>query len=62
MIVTNNTAYVVEVKLKPTVDDVRELLTKANSIRDEVSRDVLPILTGAYIGVRMLNHMQEGLE
>lgn len=50
LVVTDKAAYVVEVKLKPTVRDVNRLLAKARVVQERVQRGVVPVLTGSLVG------------
>lgn len=44
-IVTDKAAYVVEVKTKAVVEDVSELLAKADILQQKLGKPVVPILT-----------------
>jgi chromosome segregation ATPase len=50
LVETNRRVYVVEVKVRPTVDDVRGLLAKAEVVERKYGKQVVPVLVGALIG------------
>ncbi|MCE4611660.1 MAG: hypothetical protein F7B17_06805, partial [Desulfurococcales archaeon] len=51
LVVTESSVYVVEVKVKPKIEDLRSLLSKAKIVAQHYpGRHVVPILAGAYIG------------
>ncbi len=50
MVTTDRAAYVVEVKVRPTINDVGALLAKADVVREKLGKPIVPILTGSYIG------------
>jgi len=47
---TNKNVYVIEVKVKPTVDDLRDLMKKVEVVRRRYEKQVIPILAGTLIG------------
>ena len=47
---TNKNVYVVEVKVKPTIDDLRDLMKKVEVVRRRYGKQVIPILAGTLIG------------
>jgi hypothetical protein len=47
---TNKNVYVVEVKVKPTIDDLRDLMKKVEVVRRRYEKQVIPILAGTLIG------------
>ena len=47
---TEKRAFVVEVKVRPRIEDVGALLAKADVVREKTGKEVVPVLTGAYIG------------
>jgi len=47
---TNKNVYVVEVKVKPTIDDLRDLMKKLEVVRRRYGKQVIPILAGTLIG------------
>lgn len=50
LIVTDKSVYVVEVKVKPKISDVRELVAKARLVKNMYKdQKVIPILAGALI-------------
>ncbi len=50
LIVTDKNVYVVEVKVKPKISDVRELVAKARLVKNMYKdQKVIPILAGALI-------------
>ena len=50
LIETERGIYVVEVKVKPTIDDLRDLLTKAEIVQRRYEKPTIPILAGTLIG------------
>jgi len=50
LIETERGIYVVEVKVKPTIDDLKDLLTKAEIIQKRYEKPTIPILAGTLIG------------
>jgi len=50
LVETDRRVYVVEVKVKPTVDDLRELLAKADAAQRRYGRPAVPVLAGTLIG------------
>ena len=47
---TNKNVYVIEVKVKPTIDDLRDLMKKVEVVRRRYEKQVIPILAGTLIG------------
>jgi predicted nuclease with TOPRIM domain len=50
LIETERGIYVVEVKVKPTIDDLKDLPTKAEIIQKRYEKPTIPILAGTLIG------------
>jgi predicted nuclease with TOPRIM domain len=50
LIETERGIYVVEVKVKPTIDDLKDLLTKAEIVQRRYEKPTIPILAGTLIG------------
>ncbi|ABP51583.1 hypothetical protein [Pyrobaculum arsenaticum] len=50
LVETDRRVYVVEVKIRPRVEDVGALLAKAEVVRGALSKEVVPVLTGTWIG------------
>jgi predicted nuclease with TOPRIM domain len=50
LVETERGIYVVEVKVKPTIDDLKDLLTKAEIIQKKYEKPTIPILAGTLIG------------
>ena len=50
LVETDSRVYVVEVKIRPRVEDVGALLAKADVVKSALGKEVVPILTGAWIG------------
>ncbi|MCY0891416.1 MAG: hypothetical protein OWQ51_10690, partial [Pyrobaculum arsenaticum] len=50
LVETDRRVYVVEVKIRPRVEDVVALLAKAEVVRGALSKEVVPVLTGTWIG------------
>jgi predicted nuclease with TOPRIM domain len=50
LIETERGIYVVEVKVKPTIDDLKDLLTKAEIVQKRYEKPTIPILAGTLIG------------
>jgi len=59
LVVTDNFAYVAEVKVKPKIRDIKNLLSKCNLIsRKYGDRKVIPILAGAMINSRVESYAE----
>ena len=50
LVTTDRAVYVVEVKVRPTINDVGALLAKAEVVQRNLNKPTVPILTGSYIG------------
>ena len=50
LVETDKRVYVVEVKIRPRIEDVGALLAKADAVRSALDKEAVPILTGAWIG------------
>ncbi|MEM0468714.1 MAG: hypothetical protein QXT27_05925 [Pyrobaculum sp.] len=50
LVETDRRVYVVEVKIRPKIDDVGALLAKAEVVKAALGKEAVPILTGAWIG------------
>ena len=50
LVETDRRVYVVEVKIRPRVEDVGALLAKAEVVRNALGKEAVPVLTGAWIG------------
>jgi len=50
LLTTDKAAYVVEVKVRPTINDVGALLAKVDVVQRNLNKPTVPILTGSYIG------------
>ena len=50
LVETDSRVYVVEVKIRPKVEDVGALLAKADVVKSALGKEAVPILTGAWIG------------
>ena len=50
LVETGSRVYVVEVKIRPKVEDVGALLAKADVVKSALGKEAVPILTGAWIG------------
>ncbi|MEL9997788.1 MAG: hypothetical protein QXH99_04780, partial [Sulfolobales archaeon] len=42
--------YVVEVKVKPTIDDLKDLMRKVEVVQRRYGKQVIPILAGTLVG------------
>ncbi len=64
LIVTDKSVYVVEVKVKPKISDVRELVAKARLVKNMYKdQKVIPILAGALINTRVEKYaLKQGVE
>ncbi|MEM2697755.1 MAG: hypothetical protein QXF17_00360 [Ignisphaera sp.] len=47
---TDRAAYVIEVKTKPSIEDIGVVLVKADIVQQRVGKPVVPIVTGVMIG------------
>ena len=50
LVTTDRAVYVVEVKVRPTINDVGALLAKAEVVQRNLNKPTVPVLTGSYIG------------
>ncbi|MEM0463910.1 MAG: hypothetical protein QXS00_02970 [Pyrobaculum sp.] len=50
LVETDRRVYVVEVKIRPRVEDVGALLAKAEVVKAALGKEAVPILTGTWIG------------
>ncbi|MEM0278188.1 hypothetical protein [Pyrobaculum sp.] len=50
LVETDRRVYVVEVKIRPRVEDVGALLAKAEVVKAALGKETVPILTGTWIG------------
>lgn len=50
LVETDRRVYVVEVKVKPEIEDVGALLAKSEVVRGALGREAVPILTATWIG------------
>ncbi|ABP50840.1 MULTISPECIES: hypothetical protein [Pyrobaculum] len=50
LVETDRRVYVVEVKIRPKIDDVGALLAKAEVVKAALGKEAVPILTGTWIG------------
>lgn len=53
---TDKRVYVVEVKVRPRVEDVGALLAKAEVVGDKVGKPAVPVLAGALMGKDVLSY------
>ncbi|AFA38824.1 paREP7 [Pyrobaculum oguniense TE7] len=50
LVETEKRVYVVEVKVRPRIDDVGALLAKAEIVGSQVGKPAVPVLAGSYVG------------
>ena len=50
LVETEKRVYVVEVKVRPRIDDVGALLAKAEVVGGQIGKPVVPVLAGSYVG------------
>ena len=50
LVETEKRVYVVEVKVRPRIDDVGALLAKAEVVGGQIGEPVVPVLAGSYVG------------
>ena len=50
LVETDRRVYIVEVKIRPRIEDVGALLAKADVVKAALGKETVPILTGTWIG------------
>ncbi|MGC8584446.1 MAG: hypothetical protein ACP5MH_12085, partial [Thermoproteus sp.] len=50
LVETGSRVYVVEIKVRPRVEDVGALLAKAEAVAARLGKEAVPVLAGAWIG------------